>query len=57
MRAHPLVRQAMEIFDATSIRVRARAVPQPDSAVDDAVPDDGVPGALIEAPPAAEADR
>jgi len=57
IRAHPLVRQAMEIFDATSIRVRARAdapslAPPPEASHDDAET-----AALIDAPAAMEGDR
>ncbi|MBU3729322.1 MAG: hypothetical protein FGM37_08775 [Phycisphaerales bacterium] len=63
VRAHPLVQQAMEIFDATSIRVRAKSAAQPErglleAAPDDAeaAPDDAEPAPMIDAPAAAGGD-
>lgn len=52
-----MVRQAMEIFDATSIRVRARASVQPESGVVEPASDDAEPSPMIDAPHAAEGDR
>lgn len=56
VRAHPLVRQAMEIFDATSIRVRATAPAPPDVSLHES-PDEAEPASLIDAPSVAEGDR
>jgi hypothetical protein len=51
------VLQAMEIFDATSIRVRARADSPSLAPPQEASPDDAEPAALIDAPAAPEGDR
>jgi hypothetical protein len=47
IRAHPLVRQAMEVFDATSIRVRAAAVTAPEPMPPEGAADDVETAALI----------
>jgi hypothetical protein len=47
----------MEIFDATSVRVRARADAPSLVPPKDASPDDAEPAALIDAPAAPEGDR
>lgn len=57
MRAHPLVRQAMEIFDASSIRVRPKSHAPSDAGLHESGTDDAEPTALIEAPTAPEAER
>jgi hypothetical protein len=57
VRVHPIVRQAMEIFDATSIRVRARADAPSLAPPQDASHDDAEPAALIDAPAVPEGDR
>ena len=51
-----MVRQAMEIFDATSIRVRARAAAQPERALLEAASDDAEPAPMIDAPAAPGGD-
>jgi hypothetical protein len=51
VRAHPLVRQAMEIFDATSLRVRPQAAPPADAGLGDAASAEPEASALIDGPP------
>ncbi len=50
VRAHPLVRQAMEIFDATSLRVRPSATPPADAGLNDAASQEPDAAALIDGP-------
>lgn len=47
----------MEIFDATSIRVRARVSAQPGSGLVESASDDAEPAAMIDAPHATEGER
>jgi len=57
VRAHPLVRQAMEIFDATSLRVRPQAAAPADAGLNDAASHEPEPAALIDGPVDGEGGR